>query len=118
MEYICKKRWMVAILALLLCVCTFFGVHIAIQAKANTTETKYEVNIVGSSIRIADDGKNGIRFMTKIPSEDYAEIKNNIVQTGTLFLPAPILGDNELTLETPKVAVGVSTSVMPKSPTP
>ena len=112
MEYICKKRWMVAILALLLCVCTFFGVHIAIEAKANTTETKYEVNIVGSSIRIADDGKNGIRFMTKIPSEDYAEIKNNIVQTGTLFLPAPILGDNELTLETPKVAVGVSTSVM------
>ena len=92
---------------LLLCaICT----AIFTQTKAVAEEANaYDIKVVGVSVRLADDEKNGIRFLTKIPIENYNELKDQMMETGTLLVPEFILGENELTLDYPEAQVATTT---------
>ena len=69
-----------------------------------TYTAKYaHVNMLGAQVKAVVDNKSGIRFGTRIYDDG-----DEIVEKGTLILPANLLADGEaLTLETPKAARSV-----------
>jgi len=80
----------------------------ALQASANTenpiTEFSLEsgdVVAVGASIRLKNDGQNGVRFPIRIDLDTYLDNADYIAKSGTLIIPADqyVAGTTELTVE-------------------
>ncbi|MGN1033609.1 MAG: InlB B-repeat-containing protein [Intestinibacter sp.] len=71
-----------------------------------TYTAKYaHVEMLGAQVKAVVDGKSGIRFGTKVYNDG-----DQIVEKGTLIIPVSVLGDQELTLDTPSVAKSVGTT--------
>ena len=56
--------------------------------------------MLGASVRLAEDEKNGIRFAAGATKEFYESTLKNAVESGILVLPDDLLGESELTAET------------------
>ncbi|MGN1032280.1 MAG: leucine-rich repeat protein, partial [Intestinibacter sp.] len=77
-----------------------------------TYTAKYaHVQMLGAQGKLVVNGKSGIRFGTKIFNDG-----DKIVEKGTLIIPSAILGDQKLTLDTPKAARSVGTQNYEKTP--
>ena len=56
--------------------------------------------MLGASVRLAEDEKNGIRFAASATKELYESTLKNAVESGILVLPDDLLGESELNAET------------------
>ena len=56
--------------------------------------------MLGASVRLAEDEKNGIRFVAGATKELYESTLKNAAESGILVLPDDLLGGSELTAET------------------
>lgn len=56
--------------------------------------------MLGASVRLAEDEKNGIRFAAGATKELYESTLKNAVESGILVLPDDLLGESELNAET------------------
>lgn len=56
--------------------------------------------MLGASVRLAEDEKNGIRFAAGATKELYESTLKNAVESGILVLPDDLLGESELNVET------------------
>jgi len=56
--------------------------------------------MLGASVRLAEDEKNGIRFTAGATKELYESTLKNAAESGILVLPEDLLGGSELTAET------------------
>lgn len=56
--------------------------------------------MLGASVRLAKDEKNGIRFAAGATKELYESTLKNAAESGILVLPDDLLGESELTAET------------------
>ena len=56
--------------------------------------------MLGASVRLAEDEKNGIRFVAGATKEIYENTLKNAAESGILVLPDDLLGGSELTAET------------------
>ena len=56
--------------------------------------------MLGASVRLAEDKKNGIRFAAGATKELYESTLKNAVESGILVLPDDLLGESELNAET------------------
>ena len=65
------------------------------------TDPKIHLNTLGASIRISDP--YGIRYGIQIVNDDGLKSVHYIPEFGTLIIASGTLGDNELTINTPKV---------------
>ena len=56
--------------------------------------------MLGASVRLAEDEKNGIRFAAGATKEFYESTLKNAAESGILVLPDDLLGESELNAET------------------
>ena len=56
--------------------------------------------MLGASVRLAEDEKNGIRFTAGATKELYESTLKNAAESGILVLPDDLLGESELNVET------------------
>lgn len=79
-----------------------------VQAYAAESESGASANesanaafrMLGASVRLAEDKKNGIRFAAGATKEFYESTLKNAAESGILVLPDDLLGESELTAET------------------
>ena len=113
MKSLTRKIGLLIFCALISCLCAILGISFVFKgrifsASASTISTHFYVN--GASIRIIDDTHgHGIRFHVEMSEPMYNVYADNEgtlkagVTTGTLVLPTQLLGNGELTLDTPNV---------------
>ena len=110
------KLFLVGVMACLLAVSAIFLVlntNTANATRQTLTGSKAQAEVTAevdlSSFALTDSASirteqpNGIRFQTTVSKAEVAKLPNNAV-FGTLMLPTELLGENELTLTTDKVA--------------
>ena len=96
-----KSKKISILAALLALVCLALGLFCIKEVKTAGAETPQMVMQQGASARLAADGKNGLRFSTLVDKTFYDGLNGTTVEVGTLIIPADMLKEGELTLETP-----------------
>ncbi len=101
-----------AVFGLMMGVLVFLGAPVNVKADVTTTTVMY---CDGASIRLAEDGKNGIRFHVRVTSNEegtvtlegntYSADEFKALETGILVIPTDKLSSSEeLTIEGAKTA--------------
>lgn len=75
----------------------------AAESESGASENKSAnaaFRMLGASVRLAEDEKNGIRFAVGATKELYESTLKNAVESGILVLPDDLLGESELNVET------------------
>lgn len=75
----------------------------AAESESGASENKSAnaaFRMLGASVRLAEDEKNGIRFAAGATKELYESTLKNAVESGILVLPDDLLGESELNVET------------------
>lgn len=75
----------------------------AAESESGASENKSAnaaFRMLGASVRLAEDEKNGIRFAAGATKEFYESTLKNAAESGILVLPDDLLGESELTAET------------------
>lgn len=72
----------------------------ASENKSANKSANAAFRMLGASVRLAEDEKNGIRFAAGATKELYESTLKNAVESGILVLPDDLLGESELNVET------------------
>ncbi|MBQ8322835.1 MAG: hypothetical protein IJX91_02595 [Clostridia bacterium] len=78
--------------------CVVAGVGFAIGNNVDASADTATYFCDGASVRIANDGKNGIRFHVRMEKEQYDALGLSELTTGTLVIPKDKLGASELNI--------------------
>lgn len=87
---LCKKNLFVAVLAFVAFAMAFAGFMGIKTAKADDAKSLDQINFVMEDVQVRLDGKNGMRFVGAMSSEDFAGINNyyDSLEYGLFFMPA------------------------------